>query len=88
MAAFSSPEEFTPEQLEAREQAERVIITARKEAAGILERAAVALPDDELDGGCMGRIEGFGPCPCTHYTGDGEPRRTIVVPDRLVNVVT
>ena len=84
MAAFSSPEEFTPEQLEAREQAERVIITARKEAAAILERAAVALPDDELDGRCMGRFDGSMPCSCTHYTGDGEACRTRVSIDPAV----
>jgi hypothetical protein len=61
-----------------------LIVTARKEAAAILARAAVGLPDDELDGGCMGRIEGFGPCPGTHYTGDGEPCRTRISIDPAV----
>lgn len=83
MSKYPSSEELTSEQAEALEKAALLIINARKEAAAILVRAGVSLPDDGFGFGnpCNAHIEGHGNCPCSDYTGDGEPCRTRITVD-------
>lgn len=71
MSKYPSPEDLTGEQSEALEKASFLIISARKEAAAMLARAGVPLPDDGFGSPCHAHIEGHGDCPCRDYTGDG-----------------
>ncbi|WP_352681587.1 DUF6422 family protein [Mesorhizobium sp. M0601] len=75
MFKYPSREGLTREQSEALEKAAFLIISARKEAAALLARAGVTLPDDGFGFGnpCNAHIEAHGNCPCNDYTGDGGP---------------
>lgn len=70
-----SLEKLTAEQSEVLEKAAFVIISARKEAAAMLARARIELPEDGFGFGspCNAHIEAHGNCPCSDYTGDGGP---------------
>jgi hypothetical protein len=80
---FKHPEDLTAEQSEVLEKAAYLIISARKEAAAMMARAGVKLPDDGFGFGnpCQAHIEGHTNCPCPEYTGEGEPCRTRVTVD-------
>jgi hypothetical protein len=75
VSKYPSREDLTGEQSEALEKAAFLIISARKEAAAMLARAGVPLPDDGFGFGspCHAHMEGHGDCPCSDYTGDGGP---------------
>jgi len=75
MSKYPSPEGLSAEQLEALEKAALLIIRARKDAAAMLSRARVPLPEDGFGFGtpCAAHIEAFGRCPCRDYKGDGGP---------------
>jgi hypothetical protein len=78
-----SREDLTAEQSEVLEKAAFLIISARKEAAAMLARAGVHLPDDGFGFGspCHAHIEGHGNCGCHDYKGDGGPCLTRVTVD-------
>ncbi|WP_354490974.1 DUF6422 family protein [Mesorhizobium robiniae] len=78
-----SREDLTVEQSEVLEKAAFLIISARKEAAAMLARASVQLPDDGFGFGspCHAHIEGHGNCGCPDYTGDGGTCLTLVTVD-------
>src|ERR1700754_4529244 len=83
MLKHQSPEDLTSEQSEVLEKAVFLIISARKEAAAMLRRAGVELPDDGFGFGnpCHAHIEGHGDCGCNDYDGDGGPCLTRVTVD-------
>lgn len=81
MSTFPDPEDFTADQIATLEQAELLIINARKEAMAMLERAGIAWPDDPFGRPCTAHIEGFGRCPCNNYRGNGEPCRNKITVD-------
>ena len=72
MLKYPFPENLSGEQSEVLEKAAFLIISARKEATGMLARAGVDLPEDGFGTPCHAHIEGVpGDCPCSRYTGDG-----------------
>lgn len=83
MSKYPSSEGLTREQSEVLEKAAFLIISARKEAAAMLARAGVPLPDDGFGFGspCNAHIEGHGNCGCNDYTGDGGTCLTRVTVD-------
>lgn len=73
---------LSKEQSEAVERAAYLIIKARQEAAEILQRAGIELPEDGGFGTpCSGHFDAGLPCGCNKYTGEGEPCRTRVTTD-------
>jgi hypothetical protein len=84
MSKDSSRKHLTAEQSDVLEKAAFVMIKARQEAAAMLSRAGISVPEDGFGFGspCHAHIEGFGDCPCSDYEGDGGPclRRITVDP--------
>jgi Family of unknown function (DUF6422) len=83
MSQYPSPKALTVEQSEELEKATFLIISARKEAAVMLSRAGLTLPEDGFGFGspCNAHIEGFSNCPCSDYKGDGGPCLTRITVD-------
>ena len=74
MARDPSPENLTPDQERALDDAAMVIIRAQREAVLILERARIFWPPEGGFGShCTAHIPAHGPCPCSRYVGEGGP---------------
>ncbi|WP_411157798.1 DUF6422 family protein [Nocardia otitidiscaviarum] len=67
------------------EKAAFLVVGARREAAALIARSGLELPEDGVGFGtpCDAHIEGHGRCPCNRYTGDGEPCRTKITLDPI-----
>jgi hypothetical protein len=83
VSKYPSLENLTREQSEVLEKGAFLIISARKEAAAMLRRAGVELPEDGFGFGspCHAHIEGHGECGCPDYEGDGGTCLTRVTVD-------
>lgn len=85
MSKFPSPEDLTSEQAEALEHAAYLLVNARAEAATLLARAGISVPEDGFGFGspCNAHIEAFGNCPCSNYKGSGGPCQNRITLDPI-----
>jgi hypothetical protein len=83
MSKYPSLENLNREQSDALEKGSFLIISARKEAAAMLRRAGVELPEDGFGFGspCFAHEDGHGRCGCRDYEGDGGTCLTRVTVD-------
>jgi hypothetical protein len=80
VAKHPPSKDLTTDQSEILQKAAFLIISARKEAASMLARAGIELPDG-FRNPCNAHIEGHGNCGCDDYRGEGGPCLTRVTVD-------